>query len=147
MEAVVLLPILVMLLAASLHVGQLHGQQQRLLQQARLAGWEHALGGCQGSPPSVQTSADGDSGAWLSARGVSLPEQTAGHVAEAGGPDATGSLGSARIEARARIGSEPLLGIDASELSVAMRLPCNERPRATSLEAALRLGWQQVRVW
>ena len=146
-EAVVLLPVLVVLLAASLYVAGYHAKQQLLLRSVRRAAWEHALGGCQGAHPAVQTRADGPASAWLSTRGVVLPTQTAGHIAQAGGLRLAGNLGSAQAEAQAHILAEPLVGIEGSELSFVMRLPCNERPRSASLAAALRLGWQQVRVW
>ena len=146
-EAVVVLPVMIVLLAASVHVVALHARKQTALRQARQAAWTHALGGCPGPAASGGEVDEGHSTDWVGWSGEPLPPELVGHASQAGGDVVMGHVRSARAHGQAVVRAEPLLGLEEARLSSAMELPCNERPRSGSLPGALRFGWDAARCW
>ena len=146
-EAVVALPLFVMLLAALLQVTRLYLGKLHAFGDARDRAWAHALSGCESATRQAHTVRDGSAAALLASQGAALPAQSSGYVAAAGGEELSDSLAGARGSATVSLGAAPLLGRSGSRLSAELELPCNERPRAGSPIDALGYGWSQVRFW
>jgi hypothetical protein len=130
-EAVMAIPVLVVLLAALGYFGRLYSAKLGALAAVRSAAWQSALAGCDGR------------GAVESP----LPPAISARAAAAGGADVVRAHGTARATAREPVARERVLGLLPAQVAADLELVCNERPRRGDVAGALRYGWDQVRLW
>jgi Flp pilus assembly protein TadG len=146
-EAVVVLPVFVALLAALFYVTELYLHKLGAFHEARQSAWSHALGGCHAPTRSARTQLRGHAMASLGARGVTLPSESGGLAAAAGGADVAGAINASTATASRRLREDRLLGLLPTAVSADTELPCNERPRSGNLAGALEYGWEAARFW
>jgi hypothetical protein len=131
-EAVVCLPILVLLLAAILYVGRLYSARISALAEVRAAVWKASLGGCPGR-----------SGGF----GFRIPDAVLRRAPAAGGAEVVRRSGSARARGTVRVDGDAVLGRSPELEEVEAEIPCNETPQEGNVAGVIDLGWRQARFW
>ena len=59
-EAVVVIPFFIIIFASMIFIGQLYGEKQRTMREAKQNVWVYAMGNCEGSMSNVSSESDGD---------------------------------------------------------------------------------------
>jgi len=131
-EAVVVLPVFVALLAALVYFERLYSGRLVAARDARAAAWQTSLAGCEGRPAAAE---------------VPLPAALGRYAAAAGGARVVAGSGTTTAIARQRVGGDAVLGLLPAEVTAEAELVCNERIASGDLAGVLRYGWDRARFW
>jgi hypothetical protein len=142
---VIVIPVLVLVLAALTHFTQLYAAKFDALREARRTAWLHALSGCRTRAASTEPSAQ--SRDELRQLGRDADRRFDRYAAAAGGAEVGTAWSVARAAVSRRLAAAPWSGAGSVELAADFRLPCNEQPRDGDAASALRFGWEQIRFW
>lgn len=144
-EAVAVLPLVVILFAATSYFATVYGARIETSADVRAAAWANALNGCNATGAQVQS--EPSTLDVLDGEGVDPPRELTGLGTAAGGQ----SLVSQGRRTRA-VRSRPIrrsvgLGWAAGTITTSFQIPCDERPTAGNSTGALRYGWRTIRFW
>jgi hypothetical protein len=142
-EAVAVLPLVVLLFAALSYFGAVYLTRIEAHQAARAAAWSHALGACEDG----RSLAGADLLDELDQQGASVPRELDAYGEAAGGQSLVTRGGRARAAVSRPVRDQAGLGLPTGTLTARFELPCDERPQGGSPARVLRYGWRQVRLW
>ncbi len=144
-EAVVVLPLVVVLFAASSYFATAYAVRAESLSTARATAWGHALSGCEEearwaqSEPSTLDALD--------RQGVETPRGLDSYGVAAGGQSLVERGGRTRVTVSRTVRGPLGLPLPTAAVTTHFQLPCDERPRSGDPAGVLRYGWRTIRFW
>ena len=143
-EAVVAIPLFLIVFACMLYVGKLYSEQQRTLREAKQQAWTFALGNCQGGSGAAQP--DGDAASQLDSKGAGLPPSAQKYGGKANGDQLMQNWGTAVATVQGSVASGDFLGW-THQVSTTTRMQCNEKPQSGDVGGVLSYGWSLRKFW
>jgi hypothetical protein len=143
LEAVIVLPLVVVLFAASSYFATAYAVRIESQSTARALAWAHALGGC------------GEDGRWarsepstldhLDGQGVEVPRDLERYGVAAGAQSLVESGGRTRVAVSRTVRGPLSLPLPTAAVTTRFQLPCDERPQRGDPAGVLRYGWRTIR--
>ena len=144
-EAVVVLPLIVVLFAASSYFHTAYAVRIETLSTARAITWDLARGGCE--PGERQVQSEPSMLDALDRQGVEVPRGLDRYGAAAGGQSLGVRGGRASVAVSRTVRAPLSLPLPTAAVTTHFELPCDERPRSGDPAGVLRYGWRTVRFW
>lgn len=148
-EAVVIVPFFIIIFASMIFVGQLYGEKQRTIREAKQNAWVYAMGNCQGSMSDVSSETDGDPMGQLQS---SDPNVDPGQTQQFSGSDPgmaklQQDMGTAVATSTGKVTASKGIGGFTNSLSTTTRVQCNEPPIDGNLFGVFKFAWNLFKQW
>jgi hypothetical protein len=145
LEAVIVLPLVVVLFAASSYFATAYAVRIESQSTARAVAWAHALGGCEEDERwarSEPTTLD-----QLDQQGVEVPRQLDRYGLAAGAESVVESGARTSVLVSRTVRGPLSLPLPTAAVTTRFQLPCDERPQRGDPAGVLRYGWRTIRFW
>jgi Flp pilus assembly protein TadG len=148
-EAVVIIPFFIIIFASMIFVGQLYGEKQRTLREAKQNAWVYAMGNCQGSTSDVSSESDGDPMNQLQNNDPNVdPNQTQQFSgSDPGMAKLQQDMGTAVATSTGTVTASKGIGGFSNKLSTTTRVQCNEAPIDGNLFGVFKFAWNLFKKW
>lgn len=148
-EAVVIIPFFIIIFASMIFVGQLYGEKQRTIREAKQNAWVYAMGNCQGSMDDVSSETDGSPMSQVQNADPNVnPDPTQQFSgSDPGMAKLQQDMGTAVATSTGSVTASKGIGGFTNNLSTTTRVQCNEPPIDGNLFGVFKFAWNLFKQW
>ena len=148
-EAVVVIPFFIIIFASMIFIGQLYGEKQRTMREAKQNVWVYAMSNCEGSMSNVSSESDGDPASQMNSQDPNVntnpTQQFSG--SSAGMAKLDQDMGTASSTVTGAVTASKGIGGFTNKLSTTTRMQCNEAPIDGDLFGVFKFAWNLFKQW
>ncbi len=146
-EALVVIPVFVIVFASMVFVGQLYSERQRTMMSSRSIAWSYAMNNCDGD----MSGAGGTLASSQGGESVPVPADGADEIskfrAAQGSEIFRKDLGTSVSTVTGAAHASAIIGGYSKSPSTTTRVMCNEKPVDGYLEGVAKFAWQTLTRW